>query len=75
MGCVNSGDQLAPLGVTKADPVPSDIRSCFKSVTPPPKPGGMSTRDTVILITNLHASERRKNTCGKRLLRQYESYR
>lgn len=62
-GCATSGSSLRPIPV-----LPADLRVCFDSTVPAPKPGPMTKSDVFRLIAKLKLSETEKVECGKRLI-------
>lgn len=52
--------------------MPSDLAGCFDNLTPEPKAGALTKRQTFTLIASLRRSEVAKSLCGKRALSFYD---
>ncbi|MGN6552083.1 MAG: hypothetical protein ACTHJ3_19635 [Pararhizobium sp.] len=67
-GCATSGVKPAVY-----PELPSDVRLCFNTEVPAPKPGALSKKQVIELIAALKQSEASKTECGKRLISFYDA--
>ncbi len=54
-------------------PIPADVRVCFASVVPAPRPGAMTAAEIARLIADLRRSDLAKTQCGRRLIGFYDT--
>lgn len=70
-GCAASG---VPDTKLELPPVPSELRTCFEKIVPPPARGPLTKRQIFRLIADLKASADDKDACGQRLVAWYEDF-